>query len=81
MTGGGAFGTLAAAETMAEAGIEEPHARAIAAAIRDGRAGLAAKADLDALESRLRQPDCKPVHTFISSFPRRRESLSTDKYI
>lgn len=48
-----AFDTLAAAETMAEAGIEESHAKTIASSIRDGRAGLATRADLDNLEARM----------------------------
>ena len=45
-----AFDALAAAETMAEAGIEEPHAKAIAATVRDGRAGLATGSDIRRLE-------------------------------
>ena len=45
-----AFDTLGAAETMTDAGIEEPHAKAI---VGVGRAGLATKADLDNLEARL----------------------------
>ncbi len=48
-----AFDTLGAAETMTDAGIEEPHAKAIVGVVRDGRAGLATKADLDNLEARL----------------------------
>ena len=45
-----AFDTLGAAETMTDAGIEEPHAKAI---VGDGRDGLATKADLDNLEARM----------------------------
>ena len=45
-----AFDTLGAAETMTDAGIEEPHAKAIVGVVRDG---LATKADLDNLEARL----------------------------
>ena len=48
-----AFDTLGAAETMTDAGIEEPHAKAIGGVVNDGRAGLATKADLDNLEARL----------------------------
>lgn len=48
-----AFDTLGAAETMTDAGIEEPHAKAIVGVVRDGRAGLATKADLDNLEARM----------------------------
>lgn len=47
------FDTLKAADALAEAGVEEPHAKAIAGVVRDGRAGLATKADLDNLEARL----------------------------
>ena len=57
MSSAAAFDTLAAAESMAGAGIEEPHAKAIAATIRDSRDDLATKADLEnaiaGLESRL----------------------------
>ena len=45
-----AFDTLGAAETMTDAGIEEPHAKVIVGVVRDG---LATKADLDNLEARL----------------------------
>ena len=48
-----AFDTLAAAETMAEAGIEEPHAKAIAGAVRDSRAGLATRSDIRRLEDKI----------------------------
>ena len=48
-----AFDALAAAETMAEAGIEEPHAKAIASTVRDGRAGLATGRDIRRLEDRM----------------------------
>ena len=48
-----AFDTLAAAETMTNAGIEEPHAKAIAGVVRDGRAGLATKSDIRRLEDRM----------------------------
>ena len=53
MPGGAAFDTLAAAETMAEAGIEEPHAKAIAGAMRDSRAGLATGSDIRRLEDKI----------------------------
>ena len=48
-----AFDTLAAAETMADAGIEEPHAKAIAGVVRDGRAGLATRSDIRRLEDKM----------------------------
>ena len=48
-----AFDTLAAAETMAEAGIEAPHAKAIAGVVRDGRAGLATGSDVRRLEDKI----------------------------
>ncbi len=57
MPGAATFDRLAAAESMAGAGIEEPHAKAIAATIRDSRDDLATKTDLEnaitGLESRL----------------------------
>ena len=48
-----AFDTLGAAETMTDAGIEEPHAKAIVDVVRDGRAGLATKSDIRRLEDRM----------------------------
>ena len=45
--------TLAAAKTLAEAGMENGQAEAVANVVRDATADLATKADLDALESRL----------------------------
>ena len=48
-----AFDTLAAAEAMTDAGIEEPHAKAIAGVVRDGRAGLATKSDIRRLEDKM----------------------------
>ena len=48
-----AFDTLAAAEAMTDAGIEEPHAKAIAGVVRDGRAGLATRSDIRRLEDRM----------------------------
>ena len=48
-----AFDTLAAAETMTDAGIEETHAKAIAGVVRDGHAGLATKSDIRRLEDRM----------------------------
>ena len=53
MTDAAAFDTLAAAETMTDAGIEETHAKAIAGVVRDGRAGLATKSDIRRLEDRM----------------------------
>ena len=38
---------------MTDAGIEEPHAKAIAGVVRDGRAGLAAGRDIHRLEDRM----------------------------
>ena len=48
-----AFDTLAAAETMTDAGIEETHAKAIAGVVRDGRAGLATRSDIRRLEDKM----------------------------
>ena len=49
-----AFDTLKAAEALREAGIEEAHAKAIASTMRDAvTEGVATKADLAALETRL----------------------------
>lgn len=48
-----AFDTLAAAETMTDAGIEETHAKAIAGVVRDGRAGLAIRSDIRRLEDKM----------------------------
>ena len=45
--------TLAAAKTLAKAGMENGQAEAVANVVRDATADLATKADLDALESRL----------------------------
>ena len=47
------FDTLKAAETMAEARIAELHAKAVAGFVRDGRAGLATKADVRRLEDKV----------------------------
>lgn len=49
-----AFDTLKAADALADAGIAEPRAKAIAGVVRDGRAGLATKADLDTAIATLR---------------------------
>lgn len=43
----------AAFDAPSDAGVAEPHAKAIASILRDGRAGLATKADLDNLEARM----------------------------
>ena len=48
---GATFGALAAAKTLLDAGFEGRQAEAVAATIRDGRAGLATKSDLDAAVS------------------------------
>lgn len=48
-----AFDMLTAAEAMAGAGIEEPHAKAIASTMRDGRAGLATRSDVRRLEDEI----------------------------
>ena len=47
------FDTLAYARMLREAGVEERQAEAHAAAARTVRAGLATKADLDSLETRV----------------------------
>ncbi len=47
------FDTLAHARTLREAGVEDKQAEAHAEAARSIRAGLATKADLDSLETRL----------------------------
>ena len=47
---GATFGALAAAKTLLDAGFEGRQAEAV---VRDGRAGLATKADLDNLEARM----------------------------
>ena len=47
------FDTLAHARTLREAGVEDKQAEAHAEAARALRAGLATKADLDSLETRL----------------------------
>ena len=48
-----AFDTLAYAQRLKAAGVEDKQAEAHAAAARDSQAGLATKADLDNLEARL----------------------------
>ena len=48
------FDTLAYAQTLREAGVEERQAEAHAAAARNSQAGLATKADLNALRAELR---------------------------
>ena len=49
-----AFDTLKAAEALAEAGIEERHAKAIANTMRDAvTEGVATKADIARLETRI----------------------------
>ena len=50
---GATFGALAAARTLLDAGFEGRQAEAIAGVVRDSRAGLATKADLDNLEARM----------------------------
>ena len=47
------FDTLAVARDLEASGIGKEPAEAVARAIRQGRAGLATKADLDNLESRM----------------------------
>ena len=47
------YDTLAAAQRLGAAGIEREHAEAIAETVRDGRAGLATKTDLDKLATRI----------------------------
>ena len=47
------FDTLAHARTLREAGVEDKQAEAHAEAARALRAGLATKADIDSLETRL----------------------------
>lgn len=51
---GATFGALAAAKTLLDAGFKGRQAEAVAATIRDGRAGLATKADLDTAITTLR---------------------------
>ena len=55
------FDALAAAQALARAGVEEPHAKAIAGIVRDSRADLATtddvlavKADIHAVKAELR---------------------------
>lgn len=49
-----AFDTLKAAEALAEAGIEEAHAKAIATTMREAvTEGVATKADIARLETRI----------------------------
>ena len=45
--------TLAAAQALERAGMENGHAEAVAVVVRDATDDLATKADLNALESRL----------------------------
>ena len=47
------FDTLAVARDLEASGVGKEPAEAVARAIRQGRAGLATKADLDNLESRM----------------------------
>ena len=47
------FDTLARAQRLKAAGVEDKQAEAHAAAARDSQAGLATKTDLDNLEARL----------------------------
>ena len=47
------FDTLAAARQLQAAGMERPHAEAIATAIRNGQGDLATKHDIDRLDTRL----------------------------
>ncbi len=44
---------LGATRTLRDAGFEGRQAEAVAGVVRDGRAGLATKADLDNLEARM----------------------------
>ena len=50
---GATFDALAAAGTLRDAGFADRQAEAVAGVVRDGRAGLATKADLDSLEARM----------------------------
>ena len=50
---GTTFDALAATKTLRDAGFGDRQAESVAGVVRDGRSGLATKADLDALESRL----------------------------
>ena len=47
------FDTLAATRELMDAGVERKQAEAVAATVRASRAGLATKADINALESRM----------------------------
>lgn len=47
------FDALAAAESLTGAGIEDAHAKAIAATVRDSRAGLATGKDVRAVQEEL----------------------------
>ena len=53
MTDAAAFDALASTKTLRDAGFEDRQAEAVAGVVRDGRAGLATKADLDNLEARM----------------------------
>ena len=50
----GTFDTLAAARHLKEAGMERPHAEAVADVVRDSRDGLATKADIAILSERIK---------------------------
>ena len=50
---GTTFDTLAAAKTLREAGFDQRQAEAVADTVRDGRTGLATKADIDMLRADL----------------------------
>ena len=48
------FDTLGAAKTLREAGFDQSQAEGVAGVVRDGRAGLATKADIAAVRADLR---------------------------
>ena len=48
------FDTLAAARQLQAAGMERPHAEAVADVVRDSRDGLATKADIAILSERIK---------------------------
>lgn len=50
---GTTFDTLAAAKTLREAGFDQRQAEGVADTVRDGRTGLATKADIDMLRADL----------------------------
>ena len=50
---GTTFDALAATKTLRDAGFKDRQAEAVAGVVRDGRAELATKADLDNLKARL----------------------------